>query len=350
MNSFDKKLEVLQNQLAEERRLVSFDSYDMSIRQIYEMFSEGAISIPPEYQRQFVWRDERESELIESVMLGIPVPSLFMATNQDATWEIVDGVQRLSTVAHFVGTDLDIAKINRKAPLEIKGLEKLTALNGMTFSDLPKSNQMMFLTRPIRVTVLNDKSDTNVRFDLFERLNTGGILLTNQEIRNCIFRGPFNLDLKKFAKHPDFLTAVKLKESDQKNGMAEEYVLRYFAYLETHAEFEHSVKGFLNSYMKKHADVRLSKKKLDLFKTTFSFLAKAYPNGIKRGQSSITAANLYEALSVGLALAIQKNYKILPGILEELASDGYLKTITTGATNSKSMVEKRIFFVRDSFK
>ncbi|MEN2671089.1 DUF262 domain-containing protein [Herbaspirillum huttiense] len=183
----------LQTQLETERRLVSFDSYDMTVRQIYDMFREGAVKVPPEYQRQFVWGTERESELIESIMLGIPVPSLFMATNSDSTWEIVDGVQRLSTIAHFMGEDTKILSlINRPSLLKISGLEKLSALNDISYVDLPKSIQLMFMTRPIRVTVLNDKSDLNVRFDLFERLNTGGVSLTNQEIRNCIFRGPFN--------------------------------------------------------------------------------------------------------------------------------------------------------------
>ncbi|RQO33888.1 DUF262 domain-containing protein [Herminiimonas sp. KBW02] len=346
--SIASQLSHLQTQLDLERRLVSFDSYDMSVRQIYEMFVEKAISIPPEYQRQFVWGPERESDLIESILLGIPVPSLFMATNADSTWEIVDGVQRLSTIAHFVGLKDSLLKtINRDSALKIVGLEKLNALNDLTYEDLPKSVQLMFLNRPIRVTVLNDKSDLNVRFDLFERLNTGGVLLTNQEIRNCIFRGPFNESLKKLSKSANFSTAVRLKESAQKNGMSEEYVLRYFAYLENHNQFGHSVKGFLNDYMKVNADKRLSPAKIGLFNKTFDLLAAAYPKGITRGQASTTSANLYEALAVGTAMAVQAGAKVSVAKLSKIAGNLELRKITTGATNSKTMVLKRLHFVRD---
>src|SRR5450830_924087 len=257
----------LQQQLDTERRLVSFDSYDMTIKQLYDMFVEDAVFVPPEYQRQFVWNEERESDLVESIFLGIPVPSLFMATNPDATWEIVDGVQRLSTIAHFVGDNSKLLKnINRKNPLEISALEKLTALNGLKFSELPKSTQLMFMTRPIRVTVLNDKSDLNVRFDLFERLNTGGVLLTNQEIRNCIYRGPFNESLRKTVSFGDFSRVVKLRENDLKNGTAEEYALRYFAYLYNYENFEKSVKGFLNNYMKENSSKVIPSAKINLLK------------------------------------------------------------------------------------
>ncbi|NWB51929.1 DUF262 domain-containing protein [Pseudomonas sp. F8002] len=341
----------LQQQLDTERRLVSFDSYDMTIKQIYDMFAEGHIFVPPEYQRQFVWDAVRESELIESVFLGIPVPSLFMATNADATWEIVDGVQRLSTVAHYVGDNPALLdSINRKGPLELDKLEKLTTLNKQSFDDLPKSVQLMFMTRPIRVTVLNDKSDLSVRFDLFERLNTGGILLTNQEIRNCIFRGKFNDSLKKISKIEDFKTVVRLRESDSKNGTAEEYVLRYMAYLYNYENFEKSVKGFLNDYMKDNSDKALPAKKLVLFKKVLAVLAVAFPNGLSRGQSTITPANLFEAISVGTALAIEAGAVIDVQKLKNLVADAELKKITTAGTNNKRMVTGRIHYVRDYLK
>lgn len=341
----------LQQQLDTERRLVSFDSYDMTIKQIHDMFSEGAIFVPPEYQRQFVWDNERESELIESIFLGIPVPSLFMATNQDATWEIVDGVQRLSTIAHFLNDDESILKlINRKSALELDKLEKLTALNKQKFSELPKSVQLMFMTRPIRVTVLNDKSDLSVRFDLFERLNTGGVLLTNQEIRNCIYRGPFNDSLKKIAKTDDFKTVVRLKESDSQNGTGEEYILRYLAYLNNYQNFEKSVKGFLNDYMKSHSNKVIPARQVTHFKKVLAVLSDAFPNGLSRGQSSITPANLFEAIAVGTSLAMAAGVKIDTDKLKILVTDTELKKLTTAGTNNKRMVTGRIHYVRDFLK
>lgn len=338
----------LQTELNNERRLVSFDSYDLSVRQLVDMFEADDIDIPPEYQRQFIWDDERQSQLVESVFLGIPVPSLFMATNVDSTWEIVDGVQRLGTLAHFLGSKNLLDKIKKPKPLKIVDLEKIPSLNGLTYNDLPKSIQLMFSTRPIRVTVLNDKSDLSVRFDLFERLNTGGISLTNQEIRNCVFRGPYNDALKALTTNSDFASVLRLKESDQNNGTPEEFVLRFFAFLEKYLEFEHSVKGFLNDYMKENALKKLPTRSKHLFEETFKLLNTALPKGVVRGNRAITPVNLYEAIVVGTALAMKSNRRISHAKLKTLLNDPKLRKFTIGATNNRGMVTGRIEYVRDA--
>jgi hypothetical protein len=338
----------LQEQLDKERRLVSFDSYDLSVRQLLDMFESGEIEVPPEYQRQFIWDEARESQLVESVLLGIPVPSLFMATNSDSTWEIVDGVQRLGTLAHFLGTPTLLKKVKRAAPLRIEALEKLSALNEKGHESLPKSVQLMFATRPMRVTVLNDKSDLSVRFDLFERLNTGGISLTNQEIRNCVFRGPFNDDVKRLALDKNFLAVIRLKPSEAKNGTAEEFALRFFAFLDGYKDFDHSVKEFLNDYMKAAAASKVSSAHETIFKKTFSILKAALPTGIVRGNRGVTPVNLYEGIAVGTALAIRTGKTVHKGKLPSLLDDEKLRPFTTGATNSKKAVRGRIEYVRDA--
>ena len=341
-------IEKLNVQIQQERKLVSFDSYDMTVRQLLDMVESGDIFVPPEYQRKFVWGNERESELIESIFLGIPVPSLYMATNPDSTWEIVDGVQRLSTLVHYAGTIEMLSSIPKEKHLIISELQKLTALNGFSFEALPKSLQLMFTTRPIRVTVLNDKSDLSVRFDLFERLNTGGVSLTDQEIRNCVYRGPFNNDIKELSQIKPFTNTVKLKPIDQHNGTAEEMVLRYFAYMENYKVFDHSVRGFLNDYMKSKALKPIQKKLSDLFKKTFTTIQQALPDGIIRNNRSITPVNLYEAISVGIGLALSEGKSIKQDKIASLLSDVNLRNLTTGATNSKKMVTGRIDYVKDN--
>lgn len=221
----------IQNQLEKNRRSVSFDSYDITLKQLYDMLLEGMIDIAPEYQRHFVWDAARQSALIESLFLGIPIPSLFMATNPDASWEVIDGLQRITTILNFIGdsTELDNVKANYQK-LELAGLEKLETMNGLTFKELPKSMQFMLLTRPLRVTVLNDRSDFSVRYDLFERLNTGGVKLHEQEIRNCIFIGEFNDFIKELSESPDFRAVVKMTANAERSGSYEELVLRFFAY------------------------------------------------------------------------------------------------------------------------
>jgi len=335
-----------QAQLEQERRLVSFDSYDLSVRQLLDMFESGDIFVPPEYQRQFIWEADRQSVLIESVYLGIPVPSLFMATNPDSTWEVVDGVQRLGTLSHFVGGQALLAKIARKDVLTIKSLEKLDSMNGLTFSSLPKSLQLHFMTRPVRVTVLNDKSDLSIRFDLFERLNTGGVLLTAQEIRNCVYRGRFNEDVKELAQYPAFRNSIKIKEAQNKASSYEEMVLRFFAYLDNYGSFAHSVKGFLNDYMSVHQNERITREKIELFKTVFDTLRAALPDGIVRSRST-TPANLYEAVAVGTALAIKNGTTIDPSKVLPLLSDSLIKRFTGAGSNQKKYVIGRIERARD---
>ncbi len=181
----------LAQQLGEQRRTVDFDSFDIQLQELLRMLEDGQISVAPAYQRQFRWDNARCSQLMESLMLGIPIPNLFMATNTDNTWEVVDGVQRLSAIVKFAGTKELRDKLKLNGELALEDLQKIDKFNGMTFSTLPPNIQQHLRTRPLKVVTLNDKSDTVVRFDLFERLNTGGISLTKQEIRDCVYQGDF---------------------------------------------------------------------------------------------------------------------------------------------------------------
>lgn len=336
----------IQEQLDKNRKTVSFDSYDITIKQLFDMVSEKAIDIAPEYQRHFIWNVERQSQLIESIFLGIPVPSLFMATNKDSTWEVVDGLQRLTTIVNYVGDDKTIKKVNPNCNvLKINGLEKLSSLNGLKFSDLSKSLQLLFMTRPIRVTVLNDRSDLEVRYDLFERLNTGGVVLHPQEIRNCVFIGKFNDVVKELAKDPNFTAVVKTKDN------LEELVLKFFAYYEDREIFVHGVKDFLNDYMeKKTKDFKDEVELRATFTRTFEVLKDKLPNGIVRSNRiNSTPLVLFEAISVGVADAIKLGLEIDNQKLTDLLDDDNLRKLTTGATNSKSKLTKRIQYVKDAF-
>ena len=341
----------IQEQLDKNRRSVSFDSYDLSVRQLYDMVSEKNIDIAPDYQRHFIWDEERQSQLIESIFLGIPVPSLFMATNKDSTWEVIDGLQRLTTIINFIGNEKTIRTINSATKkLKLYGLEKLNAFNGLYFDDLPKSIQLSFQTRPIRITVLNDRSDFNVRYDLFERLNTGGVTLHPQEIRNCVYVGEFNDFVKECALNADFRNVVKVTKNAEKTGNFEELVLKFFAYYEGRNEFVHGVKEFLNEYMAKKTKSFKNKKELKvLFEQTFKILNTLLPNGIVRGvRTNITPLVLFEAISVGTADALQAKKVVNKAKLSLVLNNTELKNLTTGATNSRKKLLERINFVKEN--
>ncbi|MGE4800109.1 DUF262 domain-containing protein [Yersinia hibernica] len=335
----------IQDQIDRNRKTVSFDSYDITIKQVYDMLAEGIIDISPEYQRHFIWDETRQSQLIESIFLGIPVPSLYMATNRDSSWDVVDGVQRLSTIINFIGSETEPALEGHYNQLTLEGLEKLDSMNGLTFDRMPKQLQIMFLTRSIKLTVLNDRSDFSVRYDLFERLNTGGVILHPQEIRNCVYTGEFNDFIKKCAENVNFKAVVKLTENAKKTGNLEELVLKFFAYYENSIEFTHSVKGFLNDYMENKTTSFKNKKNLEsIFTETFEFLNDSLPNGIVRGNRvNITPIVLYEAISVGTAMALKIKNKndLSKETLIELLNSSELKKYTTGATNSRKALTAR---------
>lgn len=337
----------LVDQLVEERRRVDFDSYDITVQQLLSMVSQKQINMAPAYQRQFRWDPPRQSLLIESIFLGIPIPNLFMATNPDGTWEVVDGVQRLSTLVHFAGDQKSRNAISKPDALGLLGLEKLTQLNEMMFEALPTSVQTQFMLRPIKVTTLNDKSDLKVRFDLFERLNTGGVRLTDQEIRGCIYRGQFNDFLERMAKNRDFRRVVVLRESMETDGTREEYVLRFFAFLHAYKTFEHSVVDFLNDFMQGATKTFDYEANEQLFTRTFAELARLFPTGINR-RTRLTPVNLFEAIAVGAALTLRKRKTLLARVQTWVGSDE-LRALTTGATNNRKMVAGRIEFAARHF-
>ena len=341
-------------QLQEQRRTVDFQSYDMAVQQLFTMLETDQIDIAPAYQRQFRWTPLQCSELIESVMLGIPVPSLYMATNEDGSWELVAGVQRLSALAMFAGGRKLQDKLKIKQALRLsQELQKLDTFRGLHFEELPESIQLQFTLRSLKVITLTDKSDSVVRFDLFERLNRGGVALTEQEIRNCVFRGKFADFVDELADNSDFKTVVRLAGKQNNDGTGEECVLRFFAFLNRYTEFDHSVKDFLNNYMRDSSKKFEYKSGRKIFESVFEKLAQLFPAGLVRPSLSrkagTTSLVLYEGVVVGAALAYSHSGKIDGKKLNAWLPSPTLKKFTTGATNSASAVAGRIEFCRDRF-
>jgi hypothetical protein len=199
---------------------------------------------------------------------------------------------------------------------------------------------------------LSDKSDKRVRFDLFERLNRGGVILTPQEIRDCVYRGRFSNRLEEWAADQNFRKVVKLTGTQELDGTREECVLRFFAFLHGYRDFVHSVVDFLNDYMASATESFDYKAGDNLFRQTFLELAAVLPSGITRAgkrKSTTTPLNLFEGVAVGAALAIKKNGAIhRNGALTSLGSPE-LKKHTTGATNNPFAVKGRIEYCRDRF-
>ncbi len=340
----------LRDQLDEARRKVDVDYSDITIRELYRMLCEGELNAAPAYQRKFRWTEGAESKLIESVLLGLPIPSIFVATNEDFTWEVVDGLQRLSSIAHFIGDAPAILnKIDKKKPLELVEMGTLNGLEGKSYSTLSEDIQLYFMRRTLRVTALSDKSDLQVRFDLFERLNGGAVSLTPQEVRSCIFRGPFNELLIELAKEKQFREIVKLKANAENDGTREELVLKFFAYLFNRGNFKGWVTKFLNDFMKDARQNFDAAEGRRIFEASVSHLHSSLNGGpFLRTNTKVTPLNQLEAVLVGIAEVIRS------GSTPAIPASGWTDDVdlvkaSTKATNTVANLTRRIERARELF-
>lgn len=333
----------LEEQLSEERKKVDVAYHDFSVRELVRMLSEEELNIAPEYQRKYRWRPEVASKFIESILLGLPIPPIFVATDTGFQWEVVDGLQRLSSLLLFCAPDQEsLALTNRSEPLKLENLQKLTQLNGLQFSEFPKPIQIYFNRQPLKVISLTDKSDPAVRFDLFERLNAGAISLTPQEVRACVYRGEFNNFIERLALFDDFAGLLKMDSAADKDGTAAEEVLKYFAYKNTPDTFTGKVKEFLNDYMDSARTSFDYEREEGIFKKSATFLYSATEGApFLRNGATITPTVQLEACLVGAARIIEQ------GKVPVVTDDGWLNDpklleFSRGGSNTKRLLQKRI--------
>jgi hypothetical protein len=333
----------IQRQLDEQRRKVDVDNYTITIRELLSMAERNELHRAPEYQRKFRWDEDVESRLIESLLLGLPVPSIFFATNKDGTWEVVDGLQRVSTLIHFASeSDEQLKEIGKREPLRLVGLRKLASFNGLTYTDLPPAIRMTFTKRGMGVTALSDKSDPNTRFDTFERLNRGAVALSPQEVRACIYEGDLNDLLRKLAADPRFRALVKLQRQNEDNATREELVLKFFAYLNERESFSGAVSEFLNAYMEANrttSDVAAMRTEFDRVVDELTRILEGRP--FLRSNVNITPQNELEAVMVAAAEVIRE-YGRLGTPPDSWLDDRKLVAASTGATNTKRKLTQRI--------
>lgn len=212
--------------------------YDPPVKSLIQEIKDKELIVQPNFQRAFVWDVVRQSRLVESILLNVPIPNLFFAEDEDKTKVVVDGQQRLTALQHF--------QENR---FRLKGLEALAALNGKLFEELTERQQRIFNNRTLRCLVISARSDSEIRFQVFERLNQGGMSLNAQEVRHCVYRGEFNNLLHKLANEKNWLHALgKDKPNDRMTDC--ELILRYLSFRERGATYSTPLKAFLNDFMR----------------------------------------------------------------------------------------------------
>lgn len=333
----DEDRSVAETEIRARQHEVRYDLRDFTIDYIVQEFHSGLFYIPA-YQREFIWNEPHKCRFIESVILGLPIPMMFVADMDDGRLEIVDGAQRIQTLEQFVNDDLKLMSLHR-----------LPTLNGFRHSDLPKSQQRKFGTKALRLVVLDDSTSAELRQEIFDRVNTSGVKARASEIRRGTFTGPFMDFVKECARNQLFMNLCPISERMRFRREDEELVLRFFAYSEQYIKFQHDVDRFLDRFAKSHRDKFDGDRMRTEFQNTMMFVEKYFPYGFaKSNTSKATPRVRFEAISVGTNLALRINPSLQPlPVRDWLSSEEFLSHTTTHASNSAPRLRGRIEFVRD---
>lgn len=259
----NQKFEIAQNSLVLQQS-------DLSLQSISDMVESKAIDISPKYQRRERWDDNKESELIESFLLNIPVPPIYLAEDEYGIYSVIDGKQRITSINKF---------LNGK--LKLKNLDKFSELEGYTFDNLPLQLSNALKIRPyLRVVTLLRQSDPDLKHEVFLRLNKAGVALNSQEIRNVAFRGRFN-DLLFDLSQLDYLNKQLKATKDSKiykEMIDVQYVLRFFTLKEYWANFPGNMDQAMDKFMAKNyknSDSLVNQQKIE-FERALNFCEKIW--------------------------------------------------------------------------
>lgn len=356
-------------------------SLDISFNELMSMVESDELDIEPDYQRLFRWSVEQRSRFIESLILEMPVPPIFVIQEATGKYQLIDGLQRISSYLHLRGvldnTHLslfDEYTVKTGDLLTFKGCDILPELNGKNFFDLPGATQIRLKRSFIRVEAVQSSSDPHFKYHMFKRLNVGGDPLSEQQVRNSAVR---MLD-KKF---PDLIVDLSqdqyfvvctggLTPERILSAVNEELVLKFFAFKNDRPNFKHLVGEFLTSYMERVADPSVDLKfdydaESAIFKKTFEVLAAslaeksfALPNKSKTAISAGFSMYHFEAITMGLQSFLPKlssqdaaQMGLLKDTLESIKlSPEFIELTTGGGKNSSGPFAARIGFVEQGLK
>lgn len=350
----------LRDQIDAARVQVHTDSYPMSIGELANLYEDGELDIHPEFQRVYRWSEEQKSKLIESILLGIPLPSVFVAQRDDGIWDVVDGLQRLSTIFSFLGKLKGEDGVVKK-PLELKKTKYLPALEGKKWSDEANNEnevdvevKRIFKREKLDIKIIKKESEGDTKFELFQRLNTGGSKLSDQEVRNCMLLMINNQAftwLQDISSSEEFKSTIPISEKQQEECYAQELALRFFVhrFSSTEARGDHVDVGpyldeQLNSMFKKESDFDYENEAA-IFIKTFSILNQALGedafkkfNHSKHKREGAVSLPVYEALTMGISSAVEngQDERLLISKVDEKSKE------LTGKREFIEILEKRV--------
>jgi hypothetical protein len=320
----------LQEEIAKKAAQIKTDSYPMSIGELINLYRDEELDVHPEFQRIFRWTDYQKTRLIESILLGIPMPPIFVAQRKDGVWDVVDGVQRLSTILQFMG-ELKDEDGKEVPPLVLEGTKFLPSLKGKRWDGKNSftRDQKLYVKRArIDVNIVLKESDRQSKYELFMRLNTGGTTLEPQEVRNCLMIMAYRqtyLWIENLAEDANFRAAISLSDQSIAEQYHMELVTRFLTFRrlpEKDLSDVQDIGDFLNERLE-NIDNNRKKNKADeekAFRETFRFIFQSMEeDAFKRfdvakqrfqGGFSISA---FEAVALGVGYQVNTKGK-LPAI------------------------------------
>jgi len=354
MSKSPTEIELAENQIKEIQVDYNYRIADFSIGELLKKFvkkeeepnfEDESISglFVPTYQRDFIWNENMQSRFIESIFMGVPIQPLFaFELDEDGNLELLDGVQRLSSIKSFADNILVLS-----------GLDELDALNGFIFNDLGTARKRKFLNTQLKLYIINENTDEGIRADIFRRVNEGGKKLEPAEIRKGKFIGNKFYDfILSMSNSEEFnILFSSTKETDKLRGEKEELISRFFALSNNYKEFIHSVKDFMDDYIIKtnlsFNEQTAETLQKELF-NTLTFVQNSFPNGFKKSNTAKSIPRVrFEAIAVGANLALRADLNLSITNVDWLESIEFKKWTTSDAANSKIKVIGRIEFVRD---
>ena len=352
----NEEKEMAEAQIRDRRKPVDYNTIEYPVEVIVQKYLDGIDEdeneiFIPDYQREMTWDEDRQSKFIESVLLGLPVPYIYVADLMEsiesedlARLEIIDGTQRIRTLARFISNKL-----------RLNGLENLDKLNGFVFGDLPLARKRRFQRTTIRMIQLTEDADEEVRRDLFERINTGSVELNEMEKRRGSKPGKFLNLIEELSKLEQFRNLCSFTETEIKKRDPQEFILRFFAFLNNYQNYSgKKMHQFLDEYLEQANKFKSSNIEAmrEEFVSTLAFIEKYLPDALhtyrktKKQYEPVTRIK-FESIAVGVALALRKNSELAPHSISFLDSQQF-KDFTKGdASSSQNKVTRRLEYVRD---
>nr|WP_319396481.1 DUF262 domain-containing protein [uncultured Desulfobacter sp.] len=347
--------EELSTKIESTRNSLTTDRLDMSFGEIMSMYEKDEIIINPEFQRLFRWSEYQKSRFIETILLGIPIPPIFVAEDKNGKWELVDGLQRLSTVLSFFG--ILKGDVNKNKWSMIEG-DLIKEIDGYNVDNLPMKFLLNIKRSTCRIEIIRWNSDYDMRFELFNRLNTGGSPLTNMEIRNCIYRGTsskFNNFLKELAYSENFVNLVSPTQKQKNELYLEELVLRFLSLYKNRRVIKNSIDQHMTDYMKQSVpDEKYCYDKLRKIFNDSVLLLRNVGNNVFKSKENDFVTGYFDIIMIGVAENFSKvkdlNSDQINSLIEsKIKSSQKVKSMSGRGANSKQRVLNRFKIADDVF-